>query len=511
MAQQLLKEHAWKPVNLQQSLPSSGMGFSHSNNSMSWFRKVMTLPQDYHQKIMQYNAMDNESIEISRALDIIAEDVSSQNADDEELFNIIYPEDTKNFRKRDITTLELAKNNFIKRIGFDENFYEHIRHTLKYGCKIFFVKDDFTLIPLMNERFNGVVYTKDIDQTISHYIYNFGDQDVSRYLSDSYKQGGGGSQSNIYAIPADKLFILKNGEGPFGESVLDRVFKTWRRVQLLEDAVVIYRVIRAPERRIFYIDVGDLPPKKAESVVEQAKMKLRQRQISRKGQVQNEFDPFSATEDYFIPQSGQGRGSKIETLQGGSQGQDNLEDTKYFGKKLAMGLRVPPSMLDAHMDTRDQPQFNDMKVGQVYQTEIRYMGYIRRIQKKLSKEIYKHFKSYCRKYDYAKYEEVDLQINAPQSFALYKQNEVNQQILNVYQTSDRVETFSKRYALKKYAQMDEDDIVENEYWMLKEMGVTDEQINQMEDYERYMLVYGTASSDVKEKYGIPQDDGGSRW
>ena len=507
---QQLNEYHWQNVNLNQAgFGSSGgtMGFNSSSGSMSWYRKLLSIPQDYHERLRNYDLMD-QHVEIARSLDIIAEDVSSMNADDQNILNIVYPEDTKHFRKTDINTLEIAKDNFVKRFGLDHCFFDHIRHTLKYGCKILFKKDDFGLVELENERFKGVVRSKDIHADVTHYVYDFGDQDVSSYLDNSWQKQKSNKNQNIYAIPKDRLVILKVGEGPFGESILDRVFKTWRRMQLLEDALVIYRVVRAPSRRVFYIDTGNLPPQKAESVVEQAKMKLRQRQISRKAQVENEFDPHSTTEDYFIPQSGQGRGSKIETLQEGGQGQDNLEDVKFFGKKLAMGLRVPPSMLDAHQDTNSQPTFNDMKVGQVYQTEMRYMGYVRRIQNKIAKELYRHFKEYCRQNEYSKFNQIDLEINPPQSFAVYKQNEVNQQILNVFQSADRIEKFSKRFSLKKYAQMDEDEIAINEYWILKEKGLTDETINKMEDHDRYMIVYGTPTSEVKEKYGLPTEERG---
>ena len=109
---------------------------------------------------------------------------------------------------------------------------------------------------------------------------------------------------------------------PFGQSVLEQVFKVYKQKELLEDAIIIYRVQRAPERRVFYIDVGNMPTHLAMQFVERVKNEINQRRIPSASGGANFIDatynPMSINEDYFFPQTAEGRGSKVDTLPGGT-------------------------------------------------------------------------------------------------------------------------------------------------------------------------------------------------
>ena len=110
-----------------------------------------------------------------------------------------------------------------------------------------------------------------------------------------------------------------DGFWPFGNSILEPVFKVYKQKELLEDAILIYRVQRAPERRVFYIDVGNMPTHKARAHLERIKNDIHQRRIpSKTGGGQNitdsAYNPLSIMEDYFFAQTAEGRGSKVETL-----------------------------------------------------------------------------------------------------------------------------------------------------------------------------------------------------
>ena len=121
--------------------------------------------------------------------------------------------------------------------------------------------------------------------------------------------------------------------------------KVYKQKELLEDAIIIYRIQRAPERRIFYVDVGNMPSHMAMSFVERVKNEIHQRRIpSQTGGGVNIMDttynPLSINEDYFFPQTAEGRGSKVETLPGGTN-LGEIDDLKYFTNKLFRGLRIP--------------------------------------------------------------------------------------------------------------------------------------------------------------------------
>ena len=106
---------------------------------------------------------------------------------------------------------------------------------------------------------------------------------------------------------------------PFGISILEPIFKVFKQKELLEDAIIIYRVQRAPERRVFYVDVGNMPAHKAMQFVERVKTEIHQRRIPSKtgggaNVIDSSYNPLSINEDYFFPQTAEGRGSKVETL-----------------------------------------------------------------------------------------------------------------------------------------------------------------------------------------------------
>jgi hypothetical protein len=129
--------------------------------------------------------------------------------------------------------------------------------------------------------------------------------------------------------------------------MLEPVFKVYKQKELLEDSIIIYRVQRAPERRVFYIDVGDMPTHKARQHLERIKNEIHQRRIPSKtgggaNVVDSAYNPLSIMEDYFFAQTAEGRGSKVETLPGG-ENLGQIDDLKFFNDKLLRGLRVPPS------------------------------------------------------------------------------------------------------------------------------------------------------------------------
>lgn len=133
---------------------------------------------------------------------------------------------------------------------------------------------------------------------------------------------------------------------PYGSSVLEPARRIWRQLILIEDAMLVYRVVRSPERRIFYIDVGNVPPEDIPTYMEKARATLRSNQVIDKstGRVDLRYNPLSVDEDYFIPVRGGESGTRIDTLPGGTH-ISAVEDVEYIQKKLFAAIKVPRAYL----------------------------------------------------------------------------------------------------------------------------------------------------------------------
>lgn len=286
---------------------------------------------------------------------------------------------------------------------------------------------------------------------------------------------------NQWAIDAKHVIHISLSEGldnnfPFGNSLMETIFKVYKQKELLEDAIIIYRVQRAPERRVFYIDVGNMPSHLAMSFVERVKNEVNQRRIpsvTGGGQsvIDSGFNPLSINEDYFFPQTSEGRGSKIDVLPGGTN-LGEISDLLFFTQKLMRALRIPSSYLPTGVDD-SSANFNDGRVGTAYIQELRFNNYCERLQSLMNENFDIEFKAYL----FNKGISVDsnifeLKFNPPQNFASYRQAEMDTARVSTFGTMVAVPFMSKRFALKRFLGLTAEEIAENEQ-MWREENVED--------------------------------------
>ena len=281
------------------------------------------------------------------------------------------------------------------------------------------------------------------------------------------------------AVNAEHVIHLSLSEGldnnfPFGNSLLENVFKVFKQKELLEDAIIIYRVQRAPERRVFYVDVGNMPSHLAMGFVERVKNEIHQRRIpSASGGgsniIDSAYNPLSINEDYFFPQTAEGRGSKVETLPGGTN-LGEIDDLKFFTNKLFRGLRIPSSYLPTGADD-SQAQYNDGRVGTAYIQELRFNNYCQRLQSLMQDQFDQEFKLYLHdrgvNIDSSLFE---VQFQPPQNFATYRQAELDGQRVPQFQTMSQIPFMSKRFAMKRFLGMTDEELAENERLWSEENG-----------------------------------------
>ena len=163
-------------------------------------------------------------------------------------------------------------------------------------------------------------------------------------------------------------------------SFLHKGIKGLNQLRMIEDALVIYRLSRAPERRIFYIDVGNLPKVKAEQYLRDVMSRYRNKLVydANTGEMRDDKKHMSMLEDFWLPRREGGRGTEITTLPGG-QNLGELKDVEYFKKKLYNSLNLPPSRL-----TDDNKGFNLGKTTEVLRDELKFAKFIGRLRKRFS-------------------------------------------------------------------------------------------------------------------------------
>ena len=163
-------------------------------------------------------------------------------------------------------------------------------------------------------------------------------------------------------------------------SFLHKAIKSLNQLRMIEDSLVIYRLSRAPERRIFYIDVGNLPKVKAEQYLRDVMSRYRNKLVydSSTGEMRDDKKHMSMLEDFWLPRREGGRGTEITTLPGG-QNLGELKDVEYFKKKLYNSLNLPPSRL-----TDDNKGFNLGKTTEVLRDELKFTKFIGRLRKRFS-------------------------------------------------------------------------------------------------------------------------------
>jgi hypothetical protein len=162
-------------------------------------------------------------------------------------------------------------------------------------------------------------------------------------------------------------------------SHLHKAIKAVNQLRMIEDSLVIYRISRAPERRIFYIDVGNLPKIKAEQYLKEVMSRYRNKMVydAQTGEIRDDRKVMSMLEDFWLPRREGGRGTEITTLPGG-QNLGELEDVKYFQKKLFKALNVPSSRLEA------ETTFNVGRASEITRDELKFQKFINRLRKKFS-------------------------------------------------------------------------------------------------------------------------------
>lgn len=320
-------------------------------NSYNLSERLMRY-QDFQE--MEYTA------EIAAAMDIYADETVAQ--DDKGRVLHVYSDDEK--------IRDILEDLFYNILNVEFNLRTWARNLVKYGD--FFLYNDVSPT-------QGVVHAFPIPVNEIEREENYDREDP---FAVRYRWSTLGNRTlenwevTHFRLLGNDMFL------PYGSSIIEPARRIWRQLILLEDAMLVYRIVRAPERRVFYIDVANIPPENVPMYVEEQRKNLRTNQVVDRstGRVDLRYSPLSVEDDYFIAVRGGESGTKIDTLSGG-QNAASVEDVQYMQKKLFAALKVPRAYLG----------YDEMLSSKatLAQEDIRFSRTISVIQKTLISELNK--------------------------------------------------------------------------------------------------------------------------
>ena len=333
-------------------------GVIQTNSLIDRFHKVYTtstaygvnlnLAQNYQSARVQiyadYDAMDTDAI-ISSALDVISDECTLKNEQGQVL----------TIRSSDERIQDLLENLFYSVMNIEFNLWSWIRNMCKYGD--FFIKMEiaegygvYNVIPfsayniVRQEGYdpknpNEVRFKYDPTAAISSiagYTSAFNNQDTGIWF-DNYEMAH-------FRLVGDVNYL------PYGRSYLENARKLFKQYTLIEDAMLIHRITRAPERRIFYTNVGAIPPNEVENYMQRMINKMKKTPLidPQTGQYNLKYNQQNLLEDFFIPVRGNDTSTRIETAKGLDY--NGIEDVTYFREKLFAALKIPKAFLGYEKD-----------------------------------------------------------------------------------------------------------------------------------------------------------------
>jgi len=384
----------------------------------------------------------------------------------------------------DIQEEELKKNkNVINKLQeeFNDLFYNRIKlqEKLYDFFRTYFIDGRFYYERIIDETNtkNGIIGIKKLPTETMDFEYDHITGKVKKYKQyinpDSGRKFGPTDKETIDFEPAQIGLVDYGIYGKYKNEIfgyLEKVKVPYNTLKLLETSIIIYRIVRAPERLVFSLDVGNMPRDKAMKYVEKVKQSMMKKQSydPSTGRLTQNPDVLSISDNFFVSSSSEGRGSTISTVGGSSTaGFTELGDVKYFQRKLYQSLKYPASRISAMQSDRESEiLFTRSPAGEISRDEIKWAVFLERQQTRFCNEwlnlflLHLEFKGLKAEYELGK-DNLTIKMTQP-SFYKEKQEQILRETkFNNYLTLSGQPEFSKYFLMQKYLQWDEDDIKAN--------------------------------------------------
>ena len=304
-----------------------------------------------------------------------------------------------------------------------------------------------------------------------YFVYN-PKQNVAPYGGQPGKGSGGGVKFAKDSISYCTSGLVDRNKGTT-LSYLHKAIKSLNQLRMIEDSLVIYRLSRAPERRIFYIDVGNLPKMKAEQYLRDVMMRYRNKLVydASTGEIRDDKKFMSMLEDFWLPRREGGRGTEITTLPGG-QNLGELADIKYFQSKLYRSLNVPESRQGG------EGGFNLGRSSEILRDELKFTKFVGRLRKRFSRMFSDMLKTQCllknlvSPEDWEKLEEhIQYDFLYDNHFSELKEAELMTERLNIAATAEPYvgKYYSQDWVRRKIIRQTDEEIIEQDKQIAKEI------------------------------------------
>lgn len=450
--------------------------------------------------------------ETAEAIDLIVDSCVQKTLDDDVIKLEVVSDDLKKAKNGKVT--DMLYEEF-------ENFIEHVyggEAALTNNFRRWYVDGELWLETVKGNEGYALIkplpaetMMMELDEkgAVLSYIQNVGewDQIISYGLAGNPKFTE--NSRDVIRFNAEEITYLDSAMyGPGGlidpRSRLEIALRPYRQLRLLEDALVIYRLVRAPEKRVFNVDVGTLPKGQAEEYLENLMKTYQQKQLydPRKGDVIKQYNPIAMTEDFWIPTRGGTGGTKIETLMG-AQNLGVITDVEYFLKKIYSSLKVPTYLTDSKEGLNDKTQ-------QVREQDVRFARHCERLQDQWLKHLHAvfvhHLRLKSKKLDAAvedlAYRDIKLIMAPPSYYKEFKDIEVESARVQLFTSMMGTGAFPKKWLMKNVLKMG-DDIIEE---VIKDIPA-DEVFEPLDkNVDRGGSLFGT--SDVEEAEKVASGDEG---
>jgi hypothetical protein len=410
------------------------------------------LPQlelNRRRRYKEYEEMD-EYPEVGAAFDIYADDTTQKGARSER-----WTIDSDS----EMVVDEI--NALFHQVRLDKFLWDIVRNTCKYG-------DCFTELVLdVNKPEEGIKKLKILNPNWILRVENeFGYlkkflQEIPNMESLQYSEVG----SNVGDRPVKYIELDKNQIVhfrlhtsdpvfyPYGKSIAALCMRVFRSLKMMEDAMMIYRLSRAPERRIFYVDTGNLPTSKAEMYIERLKQKFKKEKFynTPKDTVDSRYNPMSMDEDFFVPTKN-GRGTKIDTLPGATN-LGEIEDVRYYRDKLLASLKIPKD----YIVEKDQSPERKANLSQL---DVKFARTIQRVQVDIETGLENVAKRHLqlRGFPAALIKNVKIKLPEPSDMSAKRKLDLDEQKTRVIAAVQQLALFSKDEIYREYYDMTNEEI-----------------------------------------------------